>query len=383
MYGIHKNYYIVEADLADGELEKRLEKEQKENADKQIKWEIANDDQMKLWEIIDDSLVPKQFDTTNCQGGEAPTASRKRPPTAPLPHSLHQRTKDISSEATGTGLNRKTYFICTSLGEEWQELPSVTPAQLCVARKIKKYFTGELEREICSYPVFPGVEKHYLRATIARITAGSYVSPIGYYRLGSGDDEEEEAEEEDAIDNDKVVSFDPGYEPIGTAKLLALDAWVHHRSHILQQGRVNWFNPKDLEDGGNEDEAEEEEEENEEDGGKAKFEPEIGPALLTPLSEDVATEKVIPWTTQLSQQYNPSNAMVVIRSNVWPGAFSFAIQRVHDCLYVGWGSKYVTRNYSPPSIPLIEEDYLIGPEVMEILDPSVEEEEVRSFLFLC
>lgn len=35
--------------------------------------------------------------------------------------------------------------------------------------------------QVESYPYFQGLEKHYLRAHIARISAGTQVSPRGYF----------------------------------------------------------------------------------------------------------------------------------------------------------------------------------------------------------
>lgn len=157
--------------------------------------------------------------------------------------------------------------------------------------------------------------------------------------------------------------------------MLNLASWSHHRSNILKQGRVNWFNPKDLEDNDNEGEAEEEENE-EEDGEKKENEkPEIGPNLFGLCSEDCHAKCIRPWTTKLSHDFNRTNDMVIIRSNLWPGAFSFAMQRVHDNLYVGWGKKFVTRNYSPQAIPRCEQEYPNGPEIMEISDPTIADEE--------
>jgi radial spoke head protein 4/6 len=62
------------------------------------------------------------------------------------------------------------------------------------ARKVKKFFTGRLDAYIVAYPPFPGNESNYLRAQIARISAGTLVSPIGFYRFdeeneGDGDEE--------------------------------------------------------------------------------------------------------------------------------------------------------------------------------------------------
>ena len=50
--------------------------------------------------------------------------------------------------------------------------------------------------QIITYPPFPGVEKNYLRAQIARISGGTQISPLGFYHF-SEEEEEEMAEEEE------------------------------------------------------------------------------------------------------------------------------------------------------------------------------------------
>lgn len=65
-----------------------------------------------------------------------------------------------------------------------------------MARNIYKSFTGNLETEILTYPEFPGTEKNYLRAQIARISSGTQIAPMGYYtfggqELGEGADDDE------------------------------------------------------------------------------------------------------------------------------------------------------------------------------------------------
>ena len=51
-----------------------------------------------------------------------------------------------------------------------------------------------MNQQIVSHPPFPGLEKNYLRAQVARISAATTVSPIGYFRFD--DNEEEEDTEE-------------------------------------------------------------------------------------------------------------------------------------------------------------------------------------------
>ncbi len=63
------------------------------------------------------------------------------------------------------------------------KLPIVTPAQIAQARHIKVFFTGNLTTEIKAYPAYPGTEKNYLRAQIARISATTHVSPAGRFKF--------------------------------------------------------------------------------------------------------------------------------------------------------------------------------------------------------
>lgn len=102
------------------------------------------------------------------------------------------------------------------------------------------------------------------------------------------------------------------------------------------------------------------------------------PLLFTTCTEDVGINSDTPaWTSRLSFKSHPNDSVVVLRSNVWPGLLAFAAGKVADVVYIGWGHKYVARNFIYPS-PLVGAqltEYPIGPDIMEINDPSVEEEE--------
>ena len=70
----------------------------------------------------------------------------------------------------------------------------VTTYQAKISRKNWSYKPkGFVSLQITSYPPFPGNELNYLRAQIARISAGTHISPSGYYMF----EEEEEDDEED------------------------------------------------------------------------------------------------------------------------------------------------------------------------------------------
>jgi len=64
-----------------------------------------------------------------------PKANFKAPPVVP-------------KEAPRTGCNKKTYFVCNEPGKLWTKLPNVTPQQISMARKIKKFFTGNLDASV-------------------------------------------------------------------------------------------------------------------------------------------------------------------------------------------------------------------------------------------
>nr|XP_043899378.1 radial spoke head protein 4 homolog A isoform X2 [Solea senegalensis] len=285
----------------------------------------------------------------------------------PLPQSTYKPPPLVPKEAMGTGANKFVYYVCKEPGLPWVKLPSVSPAQITVARQIRKFFSGRLDSPVNSYPPFPGNEGNYLRAQIARISAGTQVSPQGFFQTG-----EEEGDEEDEAPRDSY-DVNPDFEGISVAEMVeSLSTWVHHIQHILQQGRCTWVNlaVKREEDQNEDGEAEETEEEPDEP------EQEVGPPLLTPLSQDAEIFNTPPWTTKMSSTLTSQHAAAVLRSNLWPGAYAYACGKKFENIYVGWGLKDVGEGYSPPLPPLPQKEYPSGPEITEAQDPSVEEEQV-------
>ena len=65
---------------------------------------------------------------------------------------------------------------------EWCLLPAVTRKQMELSRHIKCVFSGDLNRPVKAYPLFPGSEKHLLKAQIVRITHANLVAPNGLYK---------------------------------------------------------------------------------------------------------------------------------------------------------------------------------------------------------
>ena len=148
----------------------------------------------------------------------------------PLPQSTYKPPPVVPKETTGTGANKFVYYVCKEPGLPWVKLPSVSPADITAARQIRKFFTGRLDAKVVSYPPFLGNEANYLRAQIARISAGSQVSPHGFFLVV-----EDEADEEDDALRDNCER-NPDFEGVPVSEMVeSLSSWVHHVPHILEQ----------------------------------------------------------------------------------------------------------------------------------------------------
>jgi hypothetical protein len=124
-----------------------------------------------------------------------------------IPESSYHSPIEIPCEELGHGINRYVYFVCHNLIDaNWVELPPATPHQINVSRRMMKYLTGNLDAEISSYPIFPGTERNYLRALIARISAGTHVAPKNFYKLGASSGDDDEVEEEDEFEDEDICS---------------------------------------------------------------------------------------------------------------------------------------------------------------------------------
>lgn len=49
--------------------------------------------------------------------------------------------------------------------------------------------------------------------------------------------------------------------------------------------------------------------------------------------------------------------------------------RKFENMYIGWGYKYSPENFNPSLPAPIQQEYPSGPEIMEMSDPTVEEEQ--------
>nr|KAF6463011.1 radial spoke head component 4A [Molossus molossus] len=168
----------------------------------------------------------------------------------------------------------------------------------------------------------------------------------------------------------------PTYEIAEKQKALFLQGNLEEADQELEDeiGRCNWFNP--IQKSEEEEEEDEEKEEEKEKGEEPDYiEQEVGPPLLTPISEDLEIQNIPPWTARLSSNLIPQYAIAVLRSNLWPGAYAFCNGKKFENLYIGWGYKYSPDSYTPPVPPPVCQEFPSGPEITELADPSVEEEQ--------
>ncbi|XP_048486230.1 radial spoke head protein 6 homolog A [Plutella xylostella] len=370
IFGTKANYYVAETELTAEEMEKRIRDfDMKDMAGEGEGEDVGEEKPVEDEEKAEAEEVPEEVvgeEIAEKPSGPVP------PKLPPIPVSTWQPPPPIPPERPGEGVNRKVYWVCHCPGEQWVSLPDVTPDQIRVARLTVHALTGDLEAEVILFPPFDGVEKNYLRAQLARLAAATAVSPQGFYTFGSGE-EEEDVDVEDGGDMD--LSPNPYYEGHSIKDLLDPSYWVHHERHILKQGRTIWWN----QDAGMDEAIAEEEDED----AFPQQQPESGPPLMTSLSEDARIEQFPAWTARSSTRLVTERALVTLRSTRWPGAVAYATSgKKSECMYVGWALKFLPPNFSPMQLPKVQDEYPLGPEIMEMADPTAADEEAYRILHL-
>ncbi|KAJ3019554.1 Radial spoke head protein 4 A, partial [Thoreauomyces humboldtii] len=217
--GTSKNYIIIEGELRDGA-------EDEDEA-------IANGNPSEeAGEEIEEQEEEKAGDGDEGEEGAEKKANLE------LPKRKVKLVVPLPKEER-VGVNKYVYYTCNYAGGAWTRLPDVIPENLQLARRIRKYFTGDLSHKIVSYPPFKATEAQYLRCQIARISAATVVSPAGYYAF----DQEEDADDDEEGGANQRIIINPEYETLPNDQLVDPANWVHHVPYVLPQGRVTWENP--------------------------------------------------------------------------------------------------------------------------------------------
>jgi len=202
---------------------------------------------------------------------------------------------------------------------------------------IKHVFTGNLNSEINSNPPFPGKERHFLRAQLARIVHSTAVIPKGMFEI---DDETNE------------MKFAEDFVMPSTDELKSLETWGNLCPMILKAGRTTHAEPENMDD-----EAKEEYMANLENTDPKLEEPFRALQEHTPMPgmETAWLSKVV----GDQQQYNllppkegtTSYAVNVLKSLRWPGSFTVSKGGKYTFVYVGYGLKRGDPSFNPTEPP--------------------------------
>jgi len=230
------------------------------------------------------------------------------------------------------GANKYTYWVTQSVDASggWIKLPSVTMAQIVASRQFKRFFTGDLNADVPSYPPFPGTERNFLRTQIALIVGATLISPDGHFELDEEDPPGVRPAEAEALAERFPKTSDELKDP---------EAWKHHETDLNALGRITKL-PEQLDESG---------------------EP-IVPD--DPIEPNAPLDAIKPeaWTFRLCPggAGKASGSSVVARSLVWPGAVAIAgaSGRRFINIYVGNGVIYDAKPYSPPLPQPIHSEFI-------------------------
>lgn len=255
---------------------------------------------------------------------------------------------------------------------------------MIAARQVKVLFTGDLERPIFTNPFFFGKEKHYLRAQLSRIIHSTTLLPVGVMKL----EEDEGAERLFQVVPNEGEEDKPFVMPT-TNQMANSKMWVHAKPNILINGRCSHIPPEDPGDLPEGEEFDPEEAKRQLEASDP-YDP-----LLKKITDDClvstgAKAKTSSWSVRICgdtteyNQFDPaqkaarSNAVVVVRSLQWPGAYSFFYDGKVQQIYLGYGHKFgqETSNFpvNPPMVMADPEEYEDGPEPTPLEEPPKEEE---------
>jgi hypothetical protein len=140
-----------------------------------------------------------------------------------LPHPEEAKAAP-GAEDRGKGINSHVYWVTDDLLSDWIQLPDSEPKYIIAARQIKYIVTGNLNAELNTNPKFPGKERHFLRAQIARISHNTTIVPKDYFVPNA--------------DNEREVDINEEFAAPSATDLNSLESWAHSYQNILLAGRA-------------------------------------------------------------------------------------------------------------------------------------------------
>jgi radial spoke head protein 4A len=146
---------------------------------------------------------------------------------------IEEPNQDKQVETRGSGVNTHVFWVTDNILSDWIQLPECKPEYIAFARLMKHVMTGELNALIDSNPPFPGKERHFLRAQLARIFAATHIAPKGLYEMDEETNKMKMAEE---------------FALPGTDELKSTEVWGNVQASILKVGRTSHMAPEGLDD---------------------------------------------------------------------------------------------------------------------------------------
>lgn len=127
-----------------------------------------------------------------------------------LPYSEEAKAVD-GAEARGKGINSHIYWVTDDILSDWVQLPDSCPKYINAARQIKYIVTGNLNADLNTNPKFPGKERHFLRAQIARISHSTTIIPKDFMVVDA--------------ENDRATQYNEEFSCPGATELNNLENW--------------------------------------------------------------------------------------------------------------------------------------------------------------
>lgn len=125
-----------------------------------------------------------------------------------------------------------TYWVTNNALEDWEELPDISAEQLHVSRKTRKILSGDLNAQIKTHPKFLGLERHFLKCQLVRISNSCTIAPKSYFKILDENENEIELDEDYA-----GFPEDPS----------SLENWVHQHPYVLKCNRCTHLEEEDEE----------------------------------------------------------------------------------------------------------------------------------------
>ena len=253
-------------------------------------------------------------------------------------------------------LNTSKFYATTGLSSNWVELPDVRPSHIVTAAKLRRYFVGDLDAPVASYPPFAGSERVLLRAQIARISSFTAICPTGCYAA----DGESGPEPVDPAELTRTLS---------AAELAGVASWVHTSPEISAiTGKMSVPSTPEEEEAGDESEGA---------GAPAGAKVAAQAALRKPLAT-IAGDAAGSWS------FRVRGGTACARCNAWPGAIAVASAPGKSWInfYAGDGNvaSSAAASFTPAPLAGLAIESVEGEEGVDLLeDPTppapVEEEE--------